>query len=96
MEHPYLDIVILKNPCTGALEQMPVAMITAYVPYCAFLRLEEAAKVAAIRDDEAATNLLFSIILDERNTEYRRVITPPELPEGAGFDLLAVEPPSLR
>lgn len=84
MEHPYLDIAILKNPVNVDLEQMPVAMVNAYVPYAPGLRLEEAARVAAIRDDEAATNLLLSI-----NTEH-------QTEEGAGFDRLAVEAPSLR
>jgi hypothetical protein len=66
---------------------MPVEMIAAYVPFATFLRLEEAAKVAAIRDDEAATNLKLSAL----DTEYQGAT-----PEGAGYDILAVEPPSLR
>ncbi len=86
-EHPYLDIVVLKNPVTRELEQMPVAMIAAYVPFASYLCLEEAAKVAAIRDDEAAMNLLLSM-----DTEY----LVDQFPEGAGFDILSVEPPSLR
>ena len=95
-DHPYLDIVILKNPCTGALEQMPVAMVNAYVPYASDLHLEDAARAAAIRDDEEATNLILSIKLDEHDADYRRVITQPEMPEGAGYDTLSVQPPSLR
>ena len=78
-EHPYLDIVILKNPCTGELEQMPVAMVAAYMPYASYLHLEEAARVAAIRDDEAAVNLQLSCI----DTEYLSI-------DATGFDRLAV------
>lgn len=88
--------VVYTDPITDEIELMPVEMITAYVPYASFLRPEEAAKVAAIRDDEAATNLLLSVILDEHDTEYQRVITPPELSDGVSFDRLGVEPPSLR
>lgn len=88
MEHSYLDIVILKNPCTGALEQMPVAMVNAYVPFASYLHLEEAAKVAAIRDDEAAINLKLSCV----DTEYQA----ETIPEGTFTDILATEPPSLR
>lgn len=82
-----LDIAFFISPITQKLEIMPVAMITAYVPFASHLHLEEAAKVAAIRDDEAATNLLLSM-----DTEYLSEI----LPEGTFTDILAVEPPSLR
>jgi hypothetical protein len=83
----FMSNVPFINPFTGAFEKMPVEMIAAYCSYASFLRLEEAAKVAAIRDDEAATNLKLSCI----DTEYLGAI-----PEGAGFDILSVEPPSLR
>lgn len=78
--------VIYTDPMSDEVELMPVEMIAAYVPYATDLQLEEAAKVAAIRDDEAAANLLLSM-----DTEYLDAI-----PEGAGFDILSVEPPSLR
>ena len=54
--------VIFVNPITNKIEIMPVAMIGAYVQHAEHLHLEEAAKIAAIRDDEAATNLLLSVI----------------------------------
>lgn len=60
------DNVVFVNPITNRIEQMSVAMICAYVPFASDLKLEEAARVAAIRDEEAATNLLLSI-----NTEYQ-------------------------
>lgn len=56
------DTAVFLNPITGKVEVMPIAMIGAYVPHAEHLRLEEAARVAAIRDDEAATNLLLSVI----------------------------------
>lgn len=73
-----LDIVVFINPITDKIETMPVAMIGAYVPDATHLCLEEAARVAAIRDDEAATNLLLSI-----HTEYQGE-------DATGFDRLAV------
>ena len=57
---------VFTNPITGKIETMPIAMIGAYVPHASHLNLAEAARVAAIRDDEAATNLLNSIM----DTEY--------------------------
>lgn len=80
--------VVYIDPISDEIELMPIEMITAYVPYASDLQLEEAARVAAIRDDEAAINLKLSCI----DTEYRA----ETFPEGAGFDLLSVEPPSLR
>jgi hypothetical protein len=59
-------IVIFVNLITEHIEQMPVAMINAYVPFATHLHLEEAANVAAIRDDEAARNLELSCT----DTEY--------------------------
>ena len=80
-----MDVAIFVNPITNRIEIMPVAMIGAYVPCAEHLHLEEAARVAAIRDDEAAVNLELSCI----DTEYQSV-------DATGFDRLAVEPPSLR
>jgi len=42
------------NPFNQAFEMMPLAMVNAYVPYASHLNLEEAAKVAAIRDTDEA------------------------------------------
>lgn len=50
------------NPITGKVEIMPVEMIGAYLPFQDHLCIEEAAKLAAVRDHEAATNLLLSVI----------------------------------
>jgi len=74
-----MDIVVYVNPMNGRIETMPVQMIAAYVPFASDFHLEEAAKVAAIRDDEAAANLLLSM-----DTEY---LTREE---GTGFDRLSV------
>jgi hypothetical protein len=75
--------VVFTDPMSGEIELMPIEMIAAYVPYASDLRLEEAAKVAAIRDDEAATNLKLSCA----DTEYLSFT----LPEGASLDTLAAE-----
>jgi hypothetical protein len=83
-----MNTVLFIHPITNRIAAMPVEMITAYVPYASDLHLEEAAKVAAIRDDEAATNLLLSIVLDEHDTEYQEVIA---LPEGPSSDVLTAE-----
>ena len=83
------ELAFFIDPFTSHLAVMPMAMITAYVPFASFLHLEEAAKIAAIRDDEAAANLLLSMDID---TEYLSLTVP----EGAGYDRLSVEPPSLR
>ena len=56
-----MDTVVFLNPITKLPSAMPVEMIAAYVPFASDLHLEEATKVAAIRDDEAATNLLLSV-----------------------------------
>lgn len=71
--------VVFINPITDKIEVMPVEMICAYVAFPSDLNLEEAARVAAIRDDEAATNLLLSMDID---TEYQT--------EGTETDRLAV------
>lgn len=81
------DLAFYISPITQKMAVMPTEMISAYVPYASDLHLEDAARVAAARDYEAANNLLLSIhteYSDETNTE------------GAGFDRLSVEPPSLR
>jgi len=81
-----MDLVIFVNPITEKIEQMPLQMVCAYVPYVSYLDLETAAKVAAIRDEEAATNLLLSAA--ERYSV--------SVSEGCELDILAIEPPSLR
>ena len=75
--------VIFTNPITGKIEQMPVAMVGAYVPHAEHLHLEEAARVAAIRDHDAAANLVLSI--GTVTTEYQT--------EGTGTDILAIPAP---
>lgn len=75
------------NPITQAVAVMPLEMVNAYVPYASHLRLEEAAKVAAIRDEENANTLLLSI-------QQVNLFLP--IPEGCSHDELSVEPPSLR
>ena len=78
-----MDTAIFTNPITGHVEQMPIEMIGAYVPHAEYLHLEEAAKVTAVRDEEAAANLI------PFDTEYL-VVSPLDV------DRLAVQPPSLR
>ena len=75
------------NPLTQAVAVMPLEMVQAYVPYAPYLRLEEAAKGAAIRDEDEATSLLLSI-------QQVNLFLP--IPEGSAPDELSVEPPSLR
>ena len=75
------------NPLTQVIAVMPLEMVQAYVPYAPYLRLEEAAKVAAIRDEDEANNLLLSI-------QQVNLFLP--IPEGCSHDELSVEPPSLR
>lgn len=84
-----LDVtpVPFVNPITNTVDMMPLEMVQAYVPFASHLNLEEAAKVAAIRDEENANTLLLSI----RNVNLFVPIT-----EGCGHDELSVEPPSLR
>ena len=74
-----MDIVVYVNPMNGRIETMPVQMIAAYVPFASDLHLEDAARVAAIRDDEAATNLLLSMAteyLTEEGTDFDRLSVP--------------------
>jgi len=80
-----LDVtpVPFVDPFTQAIGAMPLEMVNAYVPYAPYLLLEEAAKVAAIRDEDEANSLLLSIRLSP-------------IPEGCTTDELSVEPPSLR
>lgn len=73
------------NPFNQAFETMPLAMVNAYVPYASHLNLKEAAKVAAIRDEENATTLLLSI---------KQVNLFAPIVEEA--DYLTIQPPSLR
>ena len=75
------------NPFTQAVDMMPLEMVQAYAPYASHLNLEEAAKVAAIRDEENANTLLLSI-------QQVNFFVP--IPEGCAHDELSVEPPSLR
>lgn len=74
------------NPFTQAFDVMPLDMVQAYVPYASHLNLEDAAKVAAIRDEDEASTLLLSIWQNDLQAH----------PEGCGYDELSVEPPSLR
>lgn len=76
------------NPLTQAFDVMPLDMVQAYVPYASHLNLEEAAKVAAIRDADEANSLLLSI--------HQVNLFAPLVMEGCGHDELSVEPPSLR
>jgi len=78
--------VAFINPFNHRIELMPVEMISAYFPNDTVLYLEEAARVACVRDEEAAVNLLASF------TEPYSV----SILEGCGHDELSVEPPSLR
>lgn len=79
--------VVFNNPITGKRESVPVEMIGAYLPYGSHLNLEEAARVACIRDDEAAANLALSAI---------EVMYPETIVFGELDARLLVEPPSLR
>ena len=74
------------NPFSNTFDVMPLAMAQAYVPYAPYLRLEEAAKVAWIRDFENAATLLRDL----------NGGIDPTIPEGCSNDELSVEPPTLR
>ena len=84
-----LDITLVPfvNPFTNTVDMMPLEMVQAYVPFASHLNLEDAAKVAAIRDDENANTLLLSI---------KQVNLFVPIPEGCAHDELSVEPPTLR
>lgn len=79
--------VLFINPYTGKIEFMPIAMIGAYLPYGSHLKLEEAARVAVIKDDEAAANLALSAV---------EIAHPETLAFEDFSQRLLVEPPSLR
>ena len=79
--------VLFINPYTDKIESMPIEMIGAYLPYGSHLKLEEAARVAVIKDDEAAANLALSAI----EITYPETIVFGEL-DARNF----VEAPSLR
>lgn len=80
--------VVYVDPFTERIASMPLEMLQAYVPYAPKnLRLEEAAKVAAIRDEDEANSLLLSI------EQVVLFCTPPE---GCTNDEISVEPPTLR
>jgi len=72
-------LAVFLNPITHRVESIPVEMISAYAPY-SFLHLQDAARVAAIRDDEEANNFLLSLA-----DPYSVLDT-----EGCGFDHLSV------
>lgn len=55
-------VVVFLDPFTGKIATMPDEMIAAYVHDGSFLKLEEAARKACIRDVDAANNLLLSIV----------------------------------
>jgi hypothetical protein len=75
--------VVFFDPFTKEVQVMPVEMIATYVPYATYLHLEEAARVAQIRDQEAAQNLLESIV-----APYSVVVM--DWNEGTGYDRLSV------
>lgn len=54
--------VIFLNPRTNLVDAMPLAMVKAYLPNGTDLNLEDAARVAFCRDEEAALNLLESAV----------------------------------
>ena len=74
------------SPLTNNFAVMPLEMVQAYVPYASHLRLEEAAKMAAIRDFENAATMLRDL----------NGGIDPTIPEGCARDELSVEPPTLR
>lgn len=86
------DLVPFINPYTNRMEIMPVEMISVYVPFASHLNMEQAARVTAIRDDEAAANLLLSIVsvLHPETNVFDMIL------DGTGHDRLSIEPPSLR
>lgn len=54
--------VIFLNPRTNLVDTMPLEMVQAYLPNGTNLNLEDAARVAFCRDEDAAVNLLDSIV----------------------------------
>ena len=57
--------VIFLNPRTNLVDAMPLEMVQAYLPNGTDLNLEDAARVASIRDEEAALNLMESALPEE-------------------------------
>jgi len=53
--------VVYLDPQTGEPEIMPIEMLQAYVPYSEGMNLFDAARLANMRDREAANALLQSI-----------------------------------
>jgi hypothetical protein len=82
--------VIFVNPITQKMDSMPDEMIGAYLYDYTDLDLEAAAKVATIRDQEAADNLLLSVI-ECTLPDVEMIIS-----EGTETDLLSIESPSTR
>lgn len=82
---PDLSPVVFIDPFAGGITTMPVAMVNAFVPYAQHLNLEEAARVAAIRDTDEATNFLLSV-------QECAVLSMP-MSEGSFEDLLTIQPP---
>ena len=54
--------VLFINPRTNLVDAMPLDMVQAYLPNGTDLNLQDAARVAHIRDEEAALNLLDSVL----------------------------------
>ena len=54
--------VLFLNPRTKLVDAMPLEMVQAYLPNGTDLNLEDAARVAFCRDEDAAVNLLDSIV----------------------------------
>ena len=69
-------LVVFVNPITSMIDVMPMEMIEAYTPYMEHLNLQDAARVAAIRDTDAANELLLSIF------EIPTLSTPYPIAEG--------------
>jgi hypothetical protein len=58
-----MDTIVYRDPFDhDRIATMPVEMVGAYVPYASELSLEDAARIADIRDAESAVNLLLSVI----------------------------------
>ena len=61
MDAADLAPVVCQHPFSGDVVTVPFGMVQAYVPYNGHLKLEEAAKVAAIRDTDEANNFILSV-----------------------------------
>jgi hypothetical protein len=73
--------VAFINPYNCLIEVMPIEMIGAYFPNGTVLCLEQAARVACIRDEEAAANLLESITEPYSVSIFESVEEPSAQPE---------------